>query len=80
MTTNAKVLLFYTPFCHLCDQAVAIFDQLNITVEKKDIIDDDVLMARYGKLIPVATKQDTQKELHWPFDVDAVLEWLEVKV
>lgn len=80
MTTNAKVLLFYTPFCHLCDQAVAIFDQLGVPVEKKDIIDDDALMERYGKLIPVATKSNSQKELHWPFDVDAVLEWLEVKV
>ena len=41
MTTNAKVFLFIR-LCHLCDQAVAIFDQLGVPVEKKDIIDDDV--------------------------------------
>ena len=76
-----KLDLMTTEGCHLCDEAVAIL-QANLTageveVDLVDIVFDEALMARYAEKIPVLVNRDTEKELAWPFDGQALRHFLE---
>jgi thiol-disulfide isomerase/thioredoxin len=69
------LVLFYTPACHLCEQAEALlqdaFAEIPFQLEKVDIVLDNALLERYGSLIPVLKKGViglTGDELCWPFD------------
>mgnify|MGYP000287632868 FL=1 len=54
-----ELTLIGKPGCHLCDDAEAVIDvvlaelELQITVDKKNILDDETLFARYSEEIPV---------------------------
>ena len=54
-----ELTLIGKPGCHLCDDAEAVIDgvlaelELQITVDKKNILDDEALFARYSEEIPV---------------------------
>lgn len=78
-----KLDLMTTEGCHLCDEAVAIL-QANlmpgeVEVDLVDIVYDEALLARYAEKIPVLVKRDTQEELAWPFDGQALRHFLEAK-
>jgi hypothetical protein len=47
-----------------------------ITWRKTDIANDDALIEAYGVRIPVLLNISTSKELGWPFDEQALFEWL----
>ena len=59
MSENIELTLIGKPGCHLCDDAEAVIDdvlkdlELHISVEKKNILDDEALFARYSEEIPV---------------------------
>ncbi|MCP5076978.1 MAG: glutaredoxin family protein, partial [Psychromonas sp.] len=38
MTSSLR--LYYTDGCHLCDDAMVLLEQLNLTYQKIDIVDD----------------------------------------
>ena len=66
-------IVFYTgPQCSLCDLAdvelakTSVFSSL--TVEKINIRDSTELYHLYGARIPVLKREDTNKEIGWPFD------------
>ncbi|WP_269519843.1 glutaredoxin family protein [Alteromonas sp. BMJM2] len=66
-------IFFYTgPQCGLCDLAdvelakTSVFSSL--TVEKVNIRDSTELYHLYGARIPVLKREDTNKEIGWPFD------------
>jgi glutaredoxin len=54
-----ELTLIGKPGCHLCDDAEAVIDvvlaelELQIPVDKKNILDDQALFARYSEEIPV---------------------------
>jgi glutaredoxin len=54
-----ELTLIGKPGCHLCDDAEAVIDvvlaelELQIPVDKKNILDDEALFARYSEEIPV---------------------------
>lgn len=73
-------ILYSTEHCHLCELAEAILvNQLDgaiHSVEVEDIASDDLLLARYGIRIPVLLDVQSQAELQWPFDDQAVSDFV----
>ena len=74
-------LVFYTTAgCHLCDVARQIYqatlspDFFNI--REIDIADTDELVDRYGTRIPVLRRIKDDTELNWPFDQQALMDFL----
>ncbi len=59
MSTEIQLTLIGKPGCHLCDDAQAVIDavlgefETKLAVEKKNILDDEALFARYSEEIPV---------------------------
>lgn len=74
------LLLYTTLGCHLCDDAEQIIQStLNpefIQLDKVEIADDDALVDRYGVRIPVIGIVGEVAELNWPFDQQALIEFL----
>ncbi|ABZ76911.1 glutaredoxin 2 [Shewanella halifaxensis HAW-EB4] len=50
--------------------------QAGITFNALDICDDEHLAEQYGIRIPVVKIVDSQSELNWPFDLEALEEFL----
>ncbi len=67
--------------CHLCDVAAAVLmpvvDPEQFAVYQVDIADDDELMDKYAVRIPVLVDVESQQELEWPFDEQALKAFLE---
>ncbi len=70
----SKVVLYSTQGCHLCELAMQLLQQLNITIEitEIEIGDDDQLVEKYGTTIPVVEFANG-KQLNWPFTEQQVL-------
>ncbi len=72
----------------MCEQAQQILENCRNTLHRRnrddffevkvvDIVDDAHLLERYGVRIPVLALVDSDKELDWPFDENAVLAFVE---
>lgn len=70
------VELYGTSCCHLCEAAEALLDRAGVSPLHIDIADNDGLLEKYGMRIPVVRRIDTGAELGWPFDYDAVVQFL----
>ena len=66
----SQLILYYTEYCHLCDEAERLMHTagLSDSFEKIEIDDDPELLERYEIYIPVLKRVDNQQELFWPFD------------
>jgi len=74
----AAYVLYSTVGCHLCEQAQQLCSEvLGQAVPEVDISTDNALLERYGIRIPVLQRLDTGAELGWPFDADAIMQFLE---
>ena len=66
------VQLYTTLGCHLCEQALALLNELHaeldLSIETVEIAESDELVERYGVRIPVITRTGSLKELGWPFN------------
>ncbi|WP_213994884.1 glutaredoxin family protein [Arsukibacterium sp.] len=71
----AKLILYSTWGCHLCQQAETLLAGMGQAVEVVDIIDDEQLLQQFRLHIPVLAADD--KLLYWPFDAAGVASWLE---
>ncbi len=73
--------LMTTEGCHLCDEAVAVLQQVLVAgqaeVDLVDIVYDAELMERYAVRIPVLVARDSGQELGWPFDAPQLRQFLE---
>lgn len=74
-------LIFYTTAgCHLCDVARQVYQSTLspdfFRVEEVDIAESDELIDRYGTRIPVMLRVKDNSELNWPFDQQALMEFL----
>jgi len=69
-----QVLFYTTSHCHLCEEAIALLQQLNfenpVMIEMQDIIESDDLVSAYGERIPVLRRLRDDVELGWPFTVE----------
>jgi hypothetical protein len=77
-------LLFYTTsHCHLCEQAEALMRTLQenhtLNWQTLEITDNDDLMSQYGTRIPVIQNIDNKAELAWPFNQEAILNFITKK-
>ena len=65
-----KLILYYQPECHLCDEAEALLHSAGLggAYLKVDISNDPELLVRYEVHVPVLQHVDDQQELSWPFD------------
>lgn len=78
---DRETLIFYTTAgCHLCDVARQVYQStLNpeyFQVQEIDIADQDGLIERYGVRIPVIQRCQDGAELNWPFDQQALMDFL----
>ncbi len=66
----SQLILYYTEFCHLCDEAETLLHAAGLSecFDKVEIDDDPGLLDRYEIYIPVLKRNDNQQELFWPFD------------
>ncbi|HAG94359.1 MAG: thioredoxin family protein [Pseudomonadales bacterium] len=74
-------LVFYTTAgCHLCDVARQIYQATlapeYFEVREVDIAHSDTLVERYGTRIPVIRRMRDDTELNWPFDQQALVDFL----
>ena len=64
-----QLILYYTEFCHLCDEAEAVLHASGYgeCYTKVEIEDKPDLLRLYEIHIPVLKRTDNQKELFLPF-------------
>lgn len=68
-----RLTLYMRDHCPLCDDALDVLAQARVPDFDSVWIDDDPgLEARYGIRVPVLRNEDTDRELDWPFAVDAL--------
>lgn len=75
--TNS-VTLYFTDGCHLCDDAIVLLEQLSVSYQKVDIVEQDSLVELYSTLIPVVEKQ-SKATLNWPFSQHQLQIFIEEK-
>lgn len=80
-----NLLLMGTTACDLCDQAeavvLAVFAanpglEQHVHVEVADVISSGVWVENYGPRIPVLLDGASGRELAWPFDPPALVEFI----
>lgn len=70
MNRPALIIKLYTTLgCHLCDQALAMLQNLatDVTIVEVEIADDGRLLEKYGLIIPVVGVEGCAQEINWPF-------------
>jgi len=81
--SQTEIKLYTTLGCHLCEQALAMFDYLcqhnpdinnRYTIKLVEISESDNLVEEYGIRIPVLAKSNS--ELAWPFEFEELQVWL----
>ncbi len=72
-------ILYSSEGCHLCEEALALCQQATqpILLTVVDIVDYDDLVELYGQQIPVLQRDSNGKELFWPFDLNALNQFIE---
>ncbi len=73
---QAKIQLYSTGFCHLCEEAETILRAAGVAATHIDIAEHDDLLEKYGARIPVLRRTDNDAELAWPFDAVAIARFL----
>jgi hypothetical protein len=69
---HGNLTIYGTDCCHLCESAAGVLAAAGFVATKIDIAGSDELMAKYGAIIPVLARADSDAELCWPFDVAMV--------
>ena len=71
------LILYQRDDCHLCDLALDVLAHAGTPDFESVFIDDDAqLEARYGERVPVLRESESGQELNWPFDAQAVRDYL----
>ena len=75
---SVKFNLYGTEGCHLCEDALAMCEQVmpEADINVVDIIDDEKLVELYRISIPVLERLSDQAKLFWPFEQKQILELL----
>lgn len=66
----AEFILLGTEGCHLCEEAESLVVRAGLSIEKRDIMDDEDWQQRYGIRIPVLLNRSGGQELCWPFSLE----------
>jgi hypothetical protein len=76
METTHDAILYSRPGCHLCERAARMLDAAGARWREVDIDGDAELAERYGLVIPVVRRPGSGRELAFPFDAEALAEFL----
>ena len=77
MTISKTLILYSTSHCHLCDNAIAILNELAIyPFTIVEITESEPLLIAYGTRIPVLKRDDNKAELNWPFNAQDIMQFL----
>ncbi|MEP6482810.1 MAG: glutaredoxin family protein [Rudaea sp.] len=69
--------LYQRDNCHLCDLALDVLARARAPEFSSIFIDhDNEMEARYGERVPVLREELSRTELNWPFDAEAVADFL----
>ena len=75
-----RLILYQRDDCHLCDLALEVLAQARVPDFTSVFIDDDLeLETRYGERVPVLREAESDRELGWPFDADALRVWIDAR-
>ncbi|RKF19918.1 glutaredoxin family protein [Alginatibacterium sediminis] len=77
--SEAKFVLYHTQGCHLCEQAHALWLEINsdFDIQLLDIVTQEQLSKRYAYSIPVIRNLDQGDELAWPFDAKQLQQFIQ---
>jgi hypothetical protein len=75
MTVNAPLILYSRADCHLCDLVAAMLETAGLHWSPVDIDSDPGLVRKYGIHVPVVTRPGDGRELFFPFDEEALLQF-----
>ena len=71
------LILYQRDDCHLCDLALEVLASARVPDFESVFIDgDDALEARYGLRVPVLRDDLRDGELDWPFDMEALRQFM----
>lgn len=68
--------LFSTEGCHLCEEAEALLIAAELDFSLQDILNDPQAYTDYSLLIPVLVHSASQRQLNWPFDQQALHDFI----
>ncbi|GAA0785885.1 glutaredoxin family protein [Marinobacterium sediminicola] len=73
--------LMTTEGCHLCEDAIAVLQQVLVAgqaeVDLVDIVYEPKLMELYAERIPVLVDRGTGQELGWPFEAQQLRQFID---
>lgn len=73
MTAKELLVLYSRADCHLCELAAGMLESANLDWREVDIDTDPALAARYGIQVPVISRPIDGRELFFPFEESALL-------
>ena len=79
MTVSEPLILYLRADCHLCDLVTGMMDRAGVPWRPVDIDQDPDLASKYGVVIPVLRHPESGRELLFPFDDEALLQFLDDK-
>jgi len=75
MTVKEPLVLYSRADCHLCELAATMLDVTGLDWRTVDIDTDPALAGRYGIHVPVISRPSDGRELFFPFDETALLDF-----
>lgn len=72
-----SLLLYVRLGCHLCWQVRQDLARYGIAHEAIDIDEDEALRAQYDVLVPVLYHPQSERELIYPFDEEALFSFIQ---
>jgi glutaredoxin len=76
MTVKQPLILYSRADCHLCELAAAMLDAGRYDWRVVDIDSDPALEEKYSIRVPVILRSGDGRELFFPFDEAALLEFV----
>jgi len=77
MTVSEPVILYSRTDCHLCDLVAVMMDRAGVSWRPVNVDGDPDLARKYGIVIPVLRHPGSGRELFYPFDDEALLQFLD---
>lgn len=73
---QCELVLYTRPDCHLCEVAAGMLEARGLRWRAQNIDTDLGLIRRYGDRVPVVYRPEDGAELFWPFDEQALEEFI----
>ena len=75
MASKEALILYTRRDCHLCELAADMLDAAGLRWRPADIESSEAMEREYGLRVPVVRRADTGRELDFPFDEAALIQF-----